>query len=110
MADELIKGLDDLISKTFSADFRKSLEALIMDVYLKSVHAGREYSYNQIVPAMIQNFATALAKFDIEVRTEEIDGEQQIFLDDRGIREVTVVTKHDSKGRIAEFIKTTERG
>ena len=104
MTEELVKNLDELVTKTFSADFKKSLEQLLV----RTANSYAQAAVDQTACGMVKNFAAALAKFDIDVRVEEIDGEAQIVVDGRGIREVTTV-KHDSRGRIAEFIKTTER-
>jgi hypothetical protein len=104
MANEF-EGLDEFIAQTFSADFRSSLTGLLM----QTAKTAAQQAADQVAVGMIQNFDTALAKFDIEVRVENVDDGQHIILAGRGIREVTTVTKHDSKGRIAEFIKTIER-
>jgi len=97
MADTEKITLDELIAQEFVPDFRTKLERLLADTTAAAV------------AETVHNFATALACADISCTVTEVDGKQHIALKGHGLREVTTVTKHDAKGRILEFVKTSQR-
>ena len=97
MADTENNALDEYIQQIFVPDFREKLERLLADTTAAAV------------AQTVQNFAVALAGADISCTVMDVDGKQHIALKGHGLTEKIFVTKHDAKGRILEFVKTSAR-